>query len=159
MIRDEPVGDEELAGSRRYISGLFPFDIETNSDIAQWMTDLEFYRLGGDFVEKYRSRIDAVSSEGIMRVANEHFGYDGNLIVVMTNYEETKEGLEWIRNLSRKGITAILVEHDMSAVMSISERIVVINFGTKIAEGAPSEVQKNKTVVEAYLGVDHEEIA
>ena len=94
LMRDEPVGDEELAGSRRYISGLFPFDIETNSDIAQWMTDLEFYQLGGDFIEKYRSRIGAVSSDGIRRVAKEHFGYDGNLIVVMTNYEETKDQLE-----------------------------------------------------------------
>ncbi|MCK4549659.1 MAG: insulinase family protein, partial [Candidatus Krumholzibacteria bacterium] len=57
LMRDVKVGDEELAGSRRYISGLFPFDIETNADIAQWMTDLEYYSLGGDFVEKYRSRI------------------------------------------------------------------------------------------------------
>ncbi len=94
LIRDEKVGEEELAGCRRYISGLFPFDIETNSDIAQWMTDLEFYSLGGDFIEKYRSRIGAVSSDGVMRVAREHFGCDGNLIVVITNYEETKDQLE-----------------------------------------------------------------
>ncbi len=94
LIRDEKISDEELAGNRRYISGLFPFDIETNSDIAQWITDLEFHDLGGDFVEKYRSRIGAVSSDGVMRVAKEHFGYDRNIIVVMTNYEETKDQLE-----------------------------------------------------------------
>jgi zinc protease len=106
-MRDEPVGNEELAGSRRYISGLFPFDIETNSDIAQWMTDLEFYRLGGDFVENYRSRINAVSSEGIMRVAKEHFGYDGNLIVVMTNYGETKDQLEGLGDIELISIKEI----------------------------------------------------
>jgi zinc protease len=94
LMRDEKVGDEELAGSRRYISGLFPFDIETNSDIAQWMTDLEFYGLGGDFVEKYRSNIGSVDSDGVQRVASEHFGYDGNVILVMTNYAETKDQLE-----------------------------------------------------------------
>jgi len=58
------------------------------------MTALEYYSLGGDFVEKYRSRIGAVSSDDVMRVAREHFGYDANLIVVMTNYDETKEQLE-----------------------------------------------------------------
>ena len=107
LIRDEKVGDEELAGSRRYISGLFPFDIETNSDIAQWMTDLEFYNLGGDFVEKYRSRIGAVSSDGVKRVAMEHFGYDGNLIVVITNYEETKGQLEGLGEIEVISITEI----------------------------------------------------
>jgi zinc protease len=107
MMSDEPVGDEELAGSMRYISGLFPFDIETNSDIAQWMTDLEFYRLGGDFVEKYRSRINAVSSDGVRRVAKEHFGYDGNLIVVLTNYEETKDQLEGLGEIEVISITEI----------------------------------------------------
>lgn len=99
LMRDVKVEEEELEGSRRYISGLFPFDIETNSDIAQWMTDLEYYSLGGDFVEKYRSRIGAVSSDDVMRVAKEHFGYDANLIVVMTNYEETKDQLEGLGNI------------------------------------------------------------
>ncbi len=99
LMRDVKVEDEELAGSRRYISGLFPFDIETNADIAQWMTDLDFYSLGGDFVEKYRSRIGAVSSDDVMRVAREHFGYDANLIVVMTNYDETKQQLEGLGDI------------------------------------------------------------
>jgi zinc protease len=94
LMRDEMVGDEELEGVRRYISGLFPFDLETNDDLAGWLTVIAYYDLGTDLVEKYRSRIGEVNSSDVQRVARKHFHSDDNLILVLTNYEETKDQLE-----------------------------------------------------------------
>ncbi len=74
------------------------------------------------------------------------------------NHDETMRTVELVRGARERGVTVLLVEHDMPAVMSISDRIVVLNFGEKIAEGTPSEIRDNERVIEAYLGSADDEI-
>ena len=68
------------------------------------------------------------------------------------NPDETDRAVEMVRGIRGRGITVLLVEHDMGAVMRISDRIVVICFGQKIAQGTPDEIRNDDAVIEAYLG-------
>ena len=68
------------------------------------------------------------------------------------NQEEIKQLEERLRTLREGGISILLVEHVMELVMGVTDRIAVLNFGQKIAEGSPSEIQNNQSVQDAYLG-------
>jgi len=74
------------------------------------------------------------------------------------NPEETEGLAELIRKLVRHGITVALIEHKMGMIMSLADKILVLSYGEKIAEGTPEEIRRNPAVIDAYLGSEHAEV-
>jgi len=71
------------------------------------------------------------------------------------NMHETEELAETIKKIKNLGMTILIIEHDMSLIMDISDDIIVLNYGEKIAEGTPAEIQSNPNVIKIYLGDDN----
>ena len=70
------------------------------------------------------------------------------------NLEEKQDMCRFVLDINEQyGTTIVLIEHDMGVVMDLSERVVVLDYGRKIADGTPDEVRSNQTVIDAYLGV------
>jgi len=71
------------------------------------------------------------------------------------NPQETRELEDLIRQIrDQEGISILLIEHDMKLVMSLCDRVTVLDYGQKIAEGTPREIRENPVVIKAYLGED-----
>jgi branched-chain amino acid transport system ATP-binding protein len=73
------------------------------------------------------------------------------------NEQETEDLMELIRKMRDRGLTILLIEHDMQLVMKACEKLVVIEYGSKIAEGVPEEIKEDPRVIEAYLGAEEDE--
>ena len=72
------------------------------------------------------------------------------------NVEEKEDMCRFILDVNDEyGTTIVLIEHDMSVVMDLSDRVVVLDYGRKIGDGSPEEVRANQAVIDAYLGVRH----
>jgi branched-chain amino acid transport system ATP-binding protein len=77
-------------------------------------------------------------------------------VVAGLNPTEVDKTIELILQLRQSGISILIVEHIMRVIMGISDRLVVLSFGQKIAEGSPAEIASNPSVIQAYLGEEHE---
>jgi branched-chain amino acid transport system ATP-binding protein len=110
-------------------------------------------RLAGDISQEERKRVAfalALSTDPTLVLLDEPAGG--------VNPEETEGLSELIRKLIRNGLTVCLVEHKMNMIMKLADKIMVLNYGKKIAEGAPAEIRANPAVIDAYLGSEHAEV-
>ncbi len=89
-MRSEPVGDEELNEAKLYLTGSFPLRFDTNAKIAGFLGQVEFFTLGADYPDTYAQRINAVTKDEVLRVAQQYLHPDQLLLVVVGNLSQAK---------------------------------------------------------------------
>ena len=107
-------------------------------------------RIAGDISQEERKRVAfalALSTDPSLLLLDEPAGG--------VNPEETEGLARLIRKMADSGLTICLIEHKMDMIMNLADRILVLNYGERIAEGTPAEIRANPVVIEAYLGSEH----
>ena len=110
-------------------------------------------RVAGDITQEQRKRVAfalALATEPTLLLLDEPAGG--------VNPEETWGLADLIRKMVKSGLTVCLLEHKMDMIMSLADKILVLSYGEKIAEGTPAEIRSNPAVIDAYLGAEHADV-
>jgi len=161
-VAENVMSGRHIKSTQSWWHGIIPTPGKKRDELENWQKveeQLEFFKLSefaatpvGSLPYGIQRRVEiarAMAVEPTLLILDEP--------AAGLNDKETLELLETIFKIRDKGVTVLLIEHDMDMVMEVTDYLTVINFGKKIAEGTPEEIQKNPAVIEAYLGSEDDD--
>lgn len=161
-VAENIMSGRHIKSTQKWWHGIIPTPASRRDEKENWLKVgelLEFFKL-----EEFAATPTASLSYGHQRRVEmaRAMAVDPTLLILDEpaaglNDIETDELLELIFKIREQGVTVLLIEHDMDMVMKVTDYLTVLNFGEKIAEGTPDEIQKNPLVIEAYLGSEDDD--